>query len=72
MPLVELARFHNSFEAGIVDGRLRADGIDSVLFDLNVAMGEGISLVVPIRLMVPEEDEAEARRIMSEGWDPAA
>ena len=70
MALVELARFHNSFEAGIVHSRLQADGIDSMLFDLNVAMGEGISLLVPIRLMVPEEDEAEARRIFSEGWAP--
>jgi hypothetical protein len=64
--LVELARFHNSFEAGVVRSRLEAEGIPAVLFDLNVAMGEGISLLVPIRLMVDDEDEAEARRIVAE------
>jgi hypothetical protein len=29
-------------------------------------MGEGISMIVPIRLMVDDEDEAEARRILAE------
>jgi Putative prokaryotic signal transducing protein len=66
MALVELARFYNSFEAGIVQSRLEADGIASVLFDLNVAMGEGISLAVPIRLMVDEEDREGAQAILAE------
>ena len=66
MALVELARFHNSFEAGVVRSRLEADGIPAILFDLNVAMGEGISMIVPIRLMVDDEDEAQARRILAE------
>lgn len=66
MALVELARFYNSFEAGIVQSRLEADGIMSVLFDMNVAMGDGLSLLIPIRLMVYDEDEADARRIMVE------
>ena len=65
MALVELARFYNSFEAGIVRSRLEADGIDGVLFDMNVAMGDGLSLLIPIRLMVDEEDEVEARRILA-------
>ena len=66
MALVELARFHNSFEAGIVLGRLESEGIEAILFDLNVAMGDGISMIVPIRLMVADEDEAEARCILAE------
>ena len=66
MALVELARFYNSFEAGIVQSRLGADGIDSVLFDLNVAMGDGISLLVPIRLMIDEDDRQAAEAILAE------
>ena len=66
MALVELARFYNSFEAGVVRSRLEADGIDAILFDLNVAMGDGISLLVPIRLMVEEEDLQAAEAILAE------
>ena len=66
MALVELTRFYNSFEAGIVQSRLEADGIPSVLFDLNVAMGDGISLLVPIRLMIDEDDREAAEAILAE------
>ena len=69
MALVELTRFYNSFEAGVVRSRLGADGIESVLFDFNVAMGDGISLLVPIRLMVEEDDLADARAILREAGD---
>jgi hypothetical protein len=65
MALAEAATFYNSFEAGMAGARLEAEGIPSVLFDLNSSM-EGASFLVPIRLMVDEEDVEDARRLLSE------
>ena len=72
MALAQAAIFYNSFEAGLAAARLEAEGIPSVLFDLNSSM-EGASLLIPIRLMVDDEDEAVARRILAqtEGEDSA-
>ena len=72
MALAQAPIFYNSFEAGLAAARLEAEGIPSVLFDLNSSM-EGASLLIPIRLMVDDEDEAEARRILTqtEGQDLA-
>jgi len=65
MALVELAKFYNSFEAGAAQSRLDADGIDSFLFDVNMSW-EGISGIIPIRLMVDEDDLSRARRVLAE------
>lgn len=59
MPLVEAGRFFNSFEAGLAQSRLEDAGIDSVLFDLDMA-GYGFGLTIPVRLMVLDEDERAA------------
>jgi hypothetical protein len=64
--LVELAKYYNSFEAGIVQSRLEADGVTSILFDVEMNWG-GLDGVIPIRLMVDDSDLAEARRILAEG-----
>ena len=64
--LVELAKYYNSFEAGVVQSRLEADGVTSILFDVEMNWG-GLDGVVPIRLMVDEDDLAEARHILAEG-----
>lgn len=68
MALVAVATFYNSFEAGIARSRLEADGIPAVLFDFNSSM-EGASFLIPIRVMVDEEDADEAARILA---DPAS
>lgn len=65
MALVAVATYYNSFEAGIARSRLEADGIPSVLFDFNSSM-EGASFLVPIRLMVDEDDAEDAARILAE------
>ena len=65
MALVEAARFYNSFEAGLARSRLDADGIDSFLFDMEMSW-EGLGGMIPIRLMVDEEDLDDAQRILSE------
>ena len=64
MALVELARFYNSFEGDVVRTALNAEGIDSVLFDTQMNWG-GLDGVVPVRLMVDEDDLARARRVIT-------
>jgi Putative prokaryotic signal transducing protein len=63
MALVELAKFYNVFEASLVKGRLDAEDVASVLFDTEMNWG-GLDGVVPVRLMVDEDDLAAARRIL--------
>jgi hypothetical protein len=63
MALVELARFYNSFEAGLAKSRLAAEGVESVLFDTEMAW-EGLGGMIPIRLMVLDEDRSEAAEIL--------
>jgi len=65
MALVELATFYNSFDAGAARGRLESEGIDSYLFGFDNAM-EGIGFLIPLRLMVLDEDLEEARRILGD------
>jgi hypothetical protein len=64
MALVEAARFWNSFDAGLARSLLAEEGIDSVLFDTEMAW-EGLGGMIPIRLMVLDEDLPEAARILS-------
>jgi hypothetical protein len=68
MALVELARFYTSFEAAIVRSRLESEGIDCFTFDSEMNWG-GLDGVVPVRLMVDEDDFASARRLMKEAGD---
>ena len=64
MGLVELARFWNSFEAGLARSVLAEHRIDSVLFDTEMSW-EGLGGIIPIRLMVLEEELDEARSILA-------
>ena len=64
MALVELARFYNSFEAGAARSLLESEGIDSYIFDLEMSW-EGMGGVIPIRLMVDDEDLVEAHRLLA-------
>ncbi len=64
MALVLLAKFYNSFEGGVVRSALDAEGIDSFLFDTEMNWG-GLDGVVPVRLMVDEDDLEDARRVMA-------
>lgn len=63
MALVEAAKYYNGFEAGIAQSRLTDEGIDSFIFDLETNWG-GLDGVVPVRLMVDEEDLVRARRCL--------
>ncbi|HYJ53066.1 MAG TPA: DUF2007 domain-containing protein [Allosphingosinicella sp.] len=64
MALVEAARFYTSFEGNIAKGALDAEGIPAVLFDEAMNWG-GVDLgVVPVRLMVDEDDLERASEII--------
>jgi Putative prokaryotic signal transducing protein len=64
MPLVLLANYYNSLDAGLAKSLLDEAGIGSVLFDSETSNFWG-SGVIPIRLMVLDEDRAEAAKILA-------
>jgi hypothetical protein len=65
MALVEAAKFYNVFEASIARARLEAEDIASILFDTEMNWG-GLDGVVPVRLMVDEDDVEAARRVLAD------
>ena len=64
MSLVELARFDNRIEAEVARLNLEAEGIDAVLFDAETSHFYG-GWLLPIRLMVLDEQLDEAREILA-------
>ena len=64
MSLVELARFDNRVEAELTRLNLAADGVEAILFDAEMN-GYGWGPMMPIRLMVLEEDLPEAQRLIA-------
>jgi hypothetical protein len=64
MSLVELGRFNRN-EAHILIGRLDAEGIDAVAFDAGSSIADGSWLLIPVRVMVDDTDEAAARAIIA-------
>ena len=53
MALVLAGKYHNSFEAGLAKARLEDQGVMSFIMDTDMSWLGGI---VPIRLMVDDED----------------
>lgn len=64
MSLVELGRFSRN-EAHILVGRLESEGLHAVAFDNDLSVGDGSGLLVPVRVMVGEDDLGTARRIVA-------
>lgn len=64
MSLVELGRFPRN-EAHIIVGRLEAEGIPAVTFDGGASIADGSWLLIPVRVMVDDEDLPAAERIVS-------
>ena len=64
MSLVEAAKYYNSFEAGLAQSRLEDAGVDSVLFDLEMAT-YGIGISIPVRLMVLDDDLQIAIKVLN-------
>ena len=61
--LVELARFQTRVEADLARLNLASEGVEAVLFDAETA-SVGWGPMMPVRLMVLEEDRLEAERIL--------
>lgn len=63
--LVELARFSTRVEADLARLNLESEGIDVVLF--GAEMGSlGLGPLLPIRLMVLDEDRERALQLLQE------
>ena len=65
MSLVELARYQNRIEAELARLHLGAEGIDAVLFDAEMN-SFGFGPLMPVRLMVLDEDRDEAERLLGD------
>jgi hypothetical protein len=62
--LVELASYPNAMEAAMVKGLLEAEGIDAVLFDHGMNIADSSGWLVPVRVMVLDDDLDAARRLL--------
>lgn len=62
--LVELANYPNAMEAAMVKGMLEAEGIDSVLFDHGMNIADSSGWLVPVRVMVLDDDLEAARALL--------
>ena len=63
MALVELGRFDRQ-EAYIVQSRLESEDIMSFVFDAGASIADGSYLLIPVRVMVDDEDYKSARTIL--------
>ncbi len=62
MALVELGRYDRNL-ANILVGRLESDGIPALAFDGGASVADGSWLLIPVRVMVDEDDLAAAQAI---------
>lgn len=65
MSLVELGRYSYP-EAHIIVGRLESEGIPAIAFDAGTHMAEGSFRLIPVRVMVDEDDLVLAQRLLKE------
>ena len=63
MSLVEVGRFGRN-EAYIVIGRLESEGIMAIALDGNASIADGSHYLIPVRVMVDDEDADAAREIL--------
>ena len=63
--LIEAANYQSRIQADLARLLLENEGIPALLFDTGVSAVYG-GLFVPVRLMVPEEDAADALVILAE------
>jgi hypothetical protein len=66
MALVELGRFQTRVEADLARLYLESEGVDAILFDAEMH-GFGWGPMMPVRLMVLDEDAELARKLLDEG-----
>jgi hypothetical protein len=66
MALVELGAYANAMEAAMVRGRLDAEGIDSVAFDAGMNIADGGGFLIPVRVMVLDDDLEAAKAAIAQ------
>lgn len=66
MALDELVRLPSGAEAELLRGRLESAGVHAVCFDAGMNIAESVGLLIPVRVMVLDEDLADARALMAE------
>ncbi|KQZ65925.1 hypothetical protein ASD67_02225 [Sphingopyxis sp. Root1497] len=66
MALVELVRLPNGVEAELLRGRLESAGVHAVCFDAGMNIAESVGLLIPVRVMVLDDDLADAQALMAE------
>ncbi len=66
MSLVELGRYDRNL-ANIIVGCLASEGIPATAFDGGSSIADGSWLLIPVRVMVEEDDLPRARSVI----DPA-
>ena len=62
--MVELGSYDRNL-AHILVGRLESEGIAAIAFDGETSVGDGSWLLIPVRVMVDEDDLAAARAIVA-------
>ncbi len=62
MSLVELGRYDRNL-ANILVGRLESEGIPALAFDAGASIADGSWLLIPVRVMVDEDDLDRARDV---------
>lgn len=65
MALVELGRFQTRVEADLARLYLESEGVDAILFDAEMH-GFGWGPMMPVRLMVLDDDLELAGRLLAE------
>jgi Putative prokaryotic signal transducing protein len=66
MALAELIRLPSGHEAELLRGRLEHAGVHAVCFDAGMNVAESVGIMIPVRVMVLDEDLAEARALLTD------
>jgi hypothetical protein len=65
----ELLRTNDTVRLSFLRVLLRDAGIDAIVLDQHMSVLEGSASAIPRRLMVADEDEARARRVLVEAGE---
>lgn len=63
--MITIREFTDSVQAGIVLSFLKDNDIEATLADENASAWVGARLLVPVRLQVPDEQEADAIELLA-------
>ncbi len=64
--MIELVRTNDAVIISFVQSLLKDAGIDCLVADQNMSVLDGSIGILPQRILVPSDDEAAARRIISD------